>query len=381
MAEGRPARPRPDRARLPGHRAGRQGGPPGDRRGAAGAAPRAARPGRDRLAEPVPARVAGEPRRDEGGAELHPGAARGEHARGWWRCRAAGTGSWPGGCGPATAKGRGRSASGTRGCSAAGDGPAAERVRPGALPPPAARTTTGSPRRPRAWPWSWGCRWSSRTTSTTRCREDRELQDVLTAIRHGRTLGGPGGPAPAGRGVVPQGCAELLALPPGDDGDGRCRSRPGAGLAGGDRGLGGDRGRVQGGARLRALPLPGLPGAARGDAVQPPVGAVLGGRPAPLPPAHAGGGAAARPRAGRHRDDRARGVLPHLLGPDAVREVARDPGPGARERGGLDRGLRPGDHPGGPDPPRAAVRAVHQRGPDGVPGRGHRLQLASGGRR
>ena len=40
-----------------------------------------------------------------------------------------------------------------------------------------------------------------------------------------------------------------------------------------------------------------------------------------------------------------------------------------------------GDRPRGPDPPRAAVRAVHQRGADGVPGRGHRLLAPSGGRR
>ena len=35
--------------------------------------------------------------------------------------------------------------------------------------------------------------------------------------------------------------------------------------------------------------------------------------------------------------------------------------------------------PGRPDPPRAAVRAVHQRGPDGVPGRRHRLLLRAAG--
>ena len=144
--------------------------------------------------------------------------------------------------------------------------------------------------------------------------------------------------------------------------------------AGGDRDAGGARG---GAARvelaLRALPLPGLPRAQGRDGVLAPVGAVLGGRAAPVPPDDAGGGAPARPRAGRDREDRARRVLPDLLGPDAVRASARDPGAGAGERGGFDRGVRARDHARGPDPPRAAVRAVHQRGPDGVPGRRHRL--------
>ena len=57
--------------------AGGEGGPPGDRGGAARAAPRAARAGRDGLAEPVPDGVAREPRRVEGRAGVHPGAARG----------------------------------------------------------------------------------------------------------------------------------------------------------------------------------------------------------------------------------------------------------------------------------------------------------------
>ena len=38
------------------------------------------------------------------------------------------------------------------------------------------------------WPPSWACRWSSPTTSTTPQPDGRELQDVLTAIRHGRSL-------------------------------------------------------------------------------------------------------------------------------------------------------------------------------------------------
>ena len=119
-------------------------------------------------------------------------------------------------------------------------------------------------------------------------------------------------------------------------------------VARGDRGVGGDRGGLPRRARVRALPLPGLSRAQGRDAVQLPVRAVLGGRPAPLPPADAGGREAACARARRHRADRPRRVLPHLLGPDAVREGAGDPGPGTGERGGLDRGLRAGDHAGGP---------------------------------
>ena len=61
---GRPPRPRPERARLPGHRRVAKEDHRGDRRGAARAAPRAARARRDGLAEPVPDGVAGEPRGD-----------------------------------------------------------------------------------------------------------------------------------------------------------------------------------------------------------------------------------------------------------------------------------------------------------------------------
>ncbi len=133
------------------------------------------------------------------------------------------------------------------------------------------------------------------------------------------------------------------------------------------------------GPRLRAVPLPGVPGAQGRDAVQPPVRAVLGGGASSLPPADAVGGEAARPRARRHREDGPRRVLPHLLGPDAVREVEGDPGAGPGKRRGFDRRVRPGHHPGRSHPPRAAVRAVHQRGADGLPGRRHRLQLGAAG--
>ena len=50
-------------------------------------------------------------------------------------------------------------------------------------------------------------------------------------------------------------------------------------------------------------------------------------------------------------------------------------GPGYRRR--LDRRLRAGHHARRPDPPQAAVRALHQRGPHLVPGRRHRLRLVA----
>ena len=77
--EGLPARPRPERARLPGPSRPGQGGPPRHRRAVARAASRPARPVAGRLAEPVPAAVARQPRRDEGRAAVQPGAARRAH--------------------------------------------------------------------------------------------------------------------------------------------------------------------------------------------------------------------------------------------------------------------------------------------------------------
>ncbi len=161
---------------------GPQGGPPGDRRGPARAAPRAAGAGRDRLEEPVPAGVAGEPGGHEGRPEVHAGAARG--ARGGPR-RAVGVPAR--GAGPATPGGgpRGRAGRGgaVRGAVRSGTGsaavhrPAAVRRRAAGRPAPGSSsssrttscpTTTGSHRRRRAWPPSWGCRSWSRTTSTTR---------------------------------------------------------------------------------------------------------------------------------------------------------------------------------------------------------------------
>ena len=79
----------------------------------------------------------------------------------------------------------------------------------------------------------------------------------------------------------------------------------------------------------------------------------------------------------RHRASRPRRVLPHLLGPDALREGAGDPGPGPGQRDQLDRVVHARDQPGRADRPQPPVRAVHQSGPDDLPGRRHRLQLGA----
>ena len=63
--------------------------------------------------------------------------------------------------------------------------------------------------------------------------EDREFQDVLTAIRHGRTLDDARRPAPAGRRVVPEVGADELARPAARRRVARPRRRPR--LVGGDR--------------------------------------------------------------------------------------------------------------------------------------------------
>ncbi len=99
-------------------------------------------------------------------------------------------------------------------------------------------------------------------------------------------------PAPARWRVVPEvgrraGGTRVVA--------GRCGDR---GLDGGDLDGGRARGVVLGRSRLRAVPLPRLPGPRQGDAVLVPVGAVLGGRPEALPPGDLRGRHAARPRAG-----------------------------------------------------------------------------------
>ena len=83
------------------------------------------------------------------------------------------------------------------------------RARSGVLPASSSTTccptTTGSSRRPRAWPTELGLPRVVTNDAHYALPEDRELQDVLVAIRHGRSLEGAAPPAPAERGVVPQG--------------------------------------------------------------------------------------------------------------------------------------------------------------------------------
>ena len=167
---------------------------------------------------------------------------------------------------------------------------------------------------------------------------------------------------------------ELAALPPGSGLLGEDVAAAWRGRVARRRGAGG---RVLGRFRLRAVPLPGLPGAGRGDGLLLSGAAVPRRHAAPVHPAEAGRGQAARARAGGDRADRAGRVLPDLLGHHAVLPRARDPGPGSRLGRRLDRGLRAGDHARRPDPAQAAVRALHQRGPHLVPGRGHRLRLVA----
>ena len=228
--EGLPARPRPDRARLPGHRAPVKE----DLRGIG-----------ERAARPAP-RPAGPDRRSAGGAcagssraPTWPGprACRGSARRSSpstprasSRCRAAATARSPAGCGRAIGPGRARSPSATRRCSGAATG------RPRAASSSSCRTTscpttTGSSPRRRRWPSELGLPVVVTNDVHYARPEDRELHDVLTAIRHGRTLDDARRPAPARRRVVPQvGRRSWPALPPRPTASAAAR-----GLGGGDR--------------------------------------------------------------------------------------------------------------------------------------------------
>ena len=118
--------------------------------------------------------------------------------------------------------------------------------------------------------------------------EGRELQDVLTAIRHGRSLADLADlRRPDGESYL-KGAAELLALPPGD------AATPTADpvLARAWREGIAASAEIAAACRVELAferyRFPGFPVPEGPDAVQPPVRAVLGGRPAPVPPAHAG---------------------------------------------------------------------------------------------
>ena len=186
-AEGRPARPASVARPAAGPSGGPQGGPARDRRGAARAAPRAARPGRDGLAEPVPDGVAGEPRRDEGRAAVHPGAARGARRGARRAVGLPARASSRGGCGRATGRARGRWRSATPACSARGDSAAAS----GFVLELAHHLLPDDD-----WLVAETARLAAELGLPVVVTNDvhyaqpegRELQDVLTAIRHGRSL-------------------------------------------------------------------------------------------------------------------------------------------------------------------------------------------------
>ena len=158
--------------------------------------------------------------------------------------------------------------------------------------------------------------------------EDRELADVLTAIRHGRSLDTLGDlRRPDGESYLKSG-AELAMLPPGEASFAAADPRAARAWAEG----------ISTAAELAAscsidlgfeqYRFPGFPVPERGDAVQLSRGAVPDGRPPALPPADPAVVKQLAHELGRHRADRPGRVLPHLLGPDALRQGAGDPGPG-----------------------------------------------------
>ena len=346
---------------------GGQGGPARHRRAAARPAPRPAGPGRLGLSEPLPARLAGEPGRDEGRAAVPRGARSPSTPRASSRCRAVARARSRGGCG-----------SGDRDGARAAAAVLAETF-PAAVPSSSCRTTscpttTGSSRSRWRSPASCGCRSSSRTTSTTRRPEGREFQDVLTAIRHGRTLETLADlRRPDGESYL-KSEAELLALPPGDGSLGRDVARAWAEGIEGSAALAASCSVDLGFEQYRFPGFPVPPGETPFSYLSELCWAGARKRYHPLTSAVVN---AARPRARRHRAGRPRRVLPDLLGPDALREGAGHPGPGPGQRDQLDRVVHARDQPGRADPAQPAVRAVHQRGPDDLSGRRHRLQLGA----
>ena len=223
----------------------------------AGPAPRPAGPRPDRLSQPVPAGQRRASGRHQGRAALHARAA-GRACRGSGgalrlpprrdRAAAAGRRSCRGRRGGASAA---PSAIPVTGLGAASSSSCSTTCCP---------TTTGwSPRRP-TWPSGSACRSWSPTTPTTRGRRTASCQDVLVAIRHGLTL-------------------EESAHLRRPNGEYHLKSARRAGApcrrASRARAIAGRAARLGGGAahgrgarrplhhrpRLRALPLPGLPGA------------------------------------------------------------------------------------------------------------------------
>ena len=108
--------------------------------------------------------------------------------------------------------------------------------------------------------------------------------------------------------------------------------------------------------------FPRLPGAAGGDAAEPPLPADRGGGARALPALPREGARADRARAPAHREAGARRLLPDRLGHRALLPAGGDPraGPGLRrQQRGL---LQPGHHRGRPGGDGAALRALPLRG-------------------
>ena len=156
VADGRPQRPRAERARLPAIAGS-------SRRTTAASASRSA--GRISCCSPVTrpaggrcaASCRGRTSRGRRPCRGSPTSCWRRTTRGWSRCPAAATASSRGGCGRVTGRARGRSRSGTRRCS----GSASRRRRRASCSSwgiTSWPTTTGSPRRRHGWPTSWDCR-------------------------------------------------------------------------------------------------------------------------------------------------------------------------------------------------------------------------------
>ena len=271
---GRPARPRPTRTRLPGHREVVKE----DHRGIGEAqrGPHLLLLARDATGWRSLCRLVSRANlvRDEGRPEVHPGAAGGARGGADRAVRL------PRGRAGATAAGRrpGGSPGGggaIRDAVRAGDGGPARRVGRGkrlrarAVPPPPARRRLarrgdGAPGRGAGAAGGRDQRRPLRPARGPRAprRADRDPPRPIAARA--------AGPPATGRGVVPQGRGRPACAAAGGAVDRRRGPGARAGLAGGDRGVGGDRRGVPGGAHLRALPLPGLRRAAGRDPVQPP---------------------------------------------------------------------------------------------------------------
>ncbi len=130
--------------------------------------------------------------------------------------------------------------------------------------------------------------------------------------------------------------------------------------------------------RVRQRGAPVVPHSARSRRRLVPARAVhRGGQGALRDLARARGARAHRVRARRHQDDGVLGVLPHRVGPRALRALAGHPrrsGPG--ERGGFVRRLLPAHRRHRPDQVRPAVRAVPQPGPQADARHRHGLRLS-----